>query len=252
MAQVDAIILGGGTIKDPAFREAAGVDCKSLIDLRGKPMIQWVAEALKASGAIDSVAAVGPACLSDTGLAEVADHIVLERGHEVDDLLAGMDALPDAEHILMVSSDTPLLTPDSIDDLVSNAPVADIVYPSVEKAHIMSQFGDRKWVFVRTREGEMTGSSTVLFRPSAFRDHEDTVRKVFDARRSVADLVKMWGVELALKFALGQLSLKDIEQRISEVLEIKGRSYVSIYPELAFDVDKPSDIALAEERLADR
>lgn len=252
MAKVGAIILGGGTITEPTFREAAGVDCKSLIDLRGRPMIQWVAEALKASGAIGSVAAVGPECLRDSGLSEVADYILPDRGHEVDNLLSGMDALPDAEHIMMVSSDTPLLTPESVDDLVLNAPVADIVYPSVEKAEVMAQFGERKWVFVRTHEGEFTGSSTVLFRPSAFRDHEDTLRKVFDARRDVMALVRMWGVGFALKFAMGQLSLRDVEKKISETLNVDGRSYVSAYAELAFDVDKPSDITLAEKCLGGR
>lgn len=252
MAKVDAVILGGGTITDPSFRNAAGADCKSLIDLHGKPMIRWVAEALRASESIGEIAAVGPACLAETSLSEVADHIVEERSHEVDNLLAAVDALSDGERVLMVSSDAALLTPAAVDDLVLNAPDADIVYPSVEKAQITAQFGDRKWVFVRTREGEFTGSSTVLFRPSAFRDNEETLRKVFDARRDVTALVKMWGVGFALKFALGQLSLRDAEQRISEVLDVEGRSYVSAFPELAFDVDKASDIALAQERLADR
>jgi len=252
MPRVDAVIIGGGTISDPELREAAGVDSKSLIMLKGKPMIEWVASALKASDSIGSIAAVGPPSLADSDLAGIVDHVLPEREHEVDNLLAGMDAMPDADRILMVSGDTPLLTPEAVNDLLRNAPVADIVYPSVEKAAIMAQFGDRKWVFVRTREGEMTGSSTVLFRPAAFRDHEDTLRKVFDARRSVAALVQMWGITFAVKFALGQLSLRDVEERISEVLNVEGRSYVSSYPELAFDVDKPSDITLAEQRLSSR
>lgn len=252
MPKVDAVIIGGGTISDPAFREAAGAACKSLILLRDKPMIQWVAEALKASDSIGTLAVVGPPSLAESELAGIADHILTEREHEVDNLLAGMDAMPHADRILMVSGDTPLLTPEAVDDLVLNAPLADIVYPSVEKSPIVEQFGNRKWTFVRMQEGEITGSSVVLFRPAAFRDHEDTLRKVFDARRSVADLVKMWGIGFALKFALGQLSLKDAERRISEVLDVDGRSYLSAYPELAFDVDKASDIALADERLAAR
>ena len=252
MAKVDAIIIGGGTISDPAFRAAAGVDCKSLISISGKPMIYWVAKALKETPGIGSVVAIGPQTLLETELIDVADHVLLEGEHEVVNLLRGMDAIPESERALMVSGDTPLLTPEAVSDLIENAPEADIVYPTVGKDAIMSQFPDRKWIYIKALEGEFTGSSTVMFKPDVFRQHQDTLKKVFDARRSVADLVKMWGIGFALKFALGQLSLKDAERRISEVLNVNGRAYISEYPELAFDVDKASDIALAEARLSER
>mgnify|MGYP001049617915 CR=1 FL=1 len=249
MAKIGAVIIGGGTISDPMFREAAGADCKSLITLHDKLMIQWIAEAVKASDSVGEVAVVGPACLADGAMAQVADHVLPEEAHEVDSLLAAVDALDDPDRVLMVSGDTPLLTPEAVDDLVLNAPKADIVYPSVDKSSVMGRFADRKWAFIRTCEGEFVGSSTVLFRPTAFRHHEDMLRRVFDARSDVMALVKMLGIGFALKFAMGQLSIRDMERRISEVLSVEGRSYVSAYPELAFDVDRPSDIALAEEAL---
>lgn len=245
MPKVDAIVLAGGTITDPEFRSAAGVDCKSLLILNGKPMAHWVVQALQSAESISSVVVVGPKNLRDALECEVLD----EGDHEVENLTRGMDALPDAEQILMVSSDMPLLSPRAIDDFVLNSPRADIVYPTIGKAEIVAEFPDRKWVFIRAKEGEFTGSSAVMFRPDAFRDHMDALRKVFDSRRSVAALVSMWGIGFALKFALGQLSLKDAERRISEVLNVNGRAYVSAYPELAFDVDHCCDIAIAERRL---
>lgn len=247
MSKVDAIILAGGVIHDEEFRAAAGVDCKSLLMLNGKPMAQWVVQALESAESIGSVVVVGPEELRN---ALDGANVLVEGSHEVENLTKGMDAMPDAERILMVSSDMPLLSPRAIDDFVLNSPEADIVYPTIGKEAIMCEFPDRKWTFIRAKEGEFTGSSAVMFRPDAFRDHMDTLRKVFDSRRSVAALVQMWGIGFALKFALGQLSLKDAEQRISEVLDVSGRAYVSAYPELAFDVDHASDIALAERKLS--
>ena len=249
MSKVDAIVLGGGTITDPEFKAAAGVDCKSLLMLNGKPMAQWVVQALQSAETIGSVVVVGPESLEN---ALDGAKFLAEGSHEIENLTKGMDAMPDAERILMVSSDTPLLSPQAIDDFVLNCPEADIVYPTIGKEEITAEFPDRKWVFIRAKEGEFTGSSAVLFRPDAFRDHMDTLRMVFDSRRSVAALVKMWGFSFALKFALGQLSLKDAERRISEVLNVNGRAYVSRYAELAFDVDHASDIALAEQRLSEQ
>jgi len=249
MPKADAIVLAGGTITDPEFRAAAGVDCKSLLPLNGKPMAQWVVQALNSSQSIGSVVVVGPEELRDA----LPDCAVLTEGtHEVENLTRGMDAFPDAERIVMVTSDMPLLSPQAIDDLTQNTPEADIVYPTIGREAIMAEFPDRKWTFIRAKEGDFTGSSAVMFRPDAFRDHVDTLRKVFDSRRSVAALVKMWGMNFALKFALGQLSLKDAERRISEVLNVNGRAYVSSYPELAFDVDHASDIEIAESRLNGR
>lgn len=250
MTKVDAIVIGGGRITDSALREAAGVDCKSLISLHGKPMIHWVVDALRAAKSVGSVVVVGPECLVDSELSHNADCVLPEEDHEIENLMKGMAALPDSERILMVASDMPLLTPQAIDDLVQNAPDADVVYPTIGKQHVLAEFPDRKWVFVRAQEGEFTGSSAVIFQPQVFRQHNDILRKVFDSRRSVADLVRIWGVGFAVKFALGQLSLKDAERRISEVLKISGRTYISRYPELAFDVDKASDVTLAEERVA--
>jgi len=252
MTKVDGIIIASGTISDPGFRSAAGVDCKSLISLNGKPMVQWVAEALKSAQTIGSVVAIGPPVIAEMEVARLAEQVLPEEAHEVDNLMRGMDVLPDAERILMVTSDMPLLTPEAIDDFILNAPDADIVYPTVAKEDVLAQFPDRKWVFAKAKEGEFTGSSAFMFCPESLRSNRETLRKVFDSRRSVADLVRMWGLGFALKFALGQLSLSDAERHISEVLGINGRAYISHYPELAFDVDKVADISLAEERLKDR
>jgi len=247
MAKVDAIVLAGGTINDPEFKAAAGVDCKSLLILNGKPMAHWVVQALESAESIRSVVVVGPEELRN---ALDGATVLVEGCHEVENLTKGMDAMPDAERILMVSGDMPLLSPRAIDDFVFNSPEADIVYPTIDKQEIMAEFPDRKWIFIRAKEGEFTGSSAVMFRPEVLRLHMDAMRKVLDARRSVGALVQMWGIGFALKFALGQLSLKDAENRISEVLNVNGRAYVSPYPELAFDVDHASDIRTAEDRLS--
>lgn len=249
MAKVDAVIIAGGTIGSPELRAAAGVDCKSLILIHGKPMAYWVVKALRDTACIGSVVVVGNRCLAEAAVSEIADHVLTEESHEVENLIKGVDALDNPERILMVSGDTPLLTPDCVADLVQNAPDADVVFPTVEKTAVVTAFPDKRWMFARTTEGEFTGSSSVVFRPEVFREHKETVIKVFNARRSAADLVALWGASFAFKFALGRLSIADMEEHISKTMGIDARSYVSRYAELAFDVDRASDIVLAEERL---
>ena len=94
-AGTDAIVLAGGTIRDPEFREAVGVDCRALVQILGKPMVVWVVQALKRSGHINRVVVLGRHELCGTELPGLADAILAEGVDEVDNLFKGLDALPE-------------------------------------------------------------------------------------------------------------------------------------------------------------
>ena len=49
---------------------------------------------------------------------------------------------------------------------------------------------------------------------------------------------------------VGRLSISYIEQRFSELLNIKAVAVISPFPQLANDVDKPSDIEMVEKYLS--
>jgi hypothetical protein len=53
-----------------------------------------------------------------------------------------------------------------------------------------------------------------------------------------------------VKFLTKQLSLRELEQRASEILGHSGVIIISPYPELSNDIDKPSDLQLAEKTIA--
>ena len=251
--QADAVILAGGTIKNPDFRQAVGVDCRALVSILGRPMVVWVAEALKASRTINRVVVMGRPALRDTAVAGIADAIVEEGVDEVDNLFRGIAALPGAQHVLLVSADLPLLTPEAIDDFIEGAPTdAEVVFPVCERADIERDFPGRKWVFVGTPEGHYTGSSCFLFHPEPVVEHREWVQRVFDARRSVWKLITMWGKRFTLKALFHQVRLEDAAARVSELLGIRGGVYVTHFTELCMDVDKASDVAFVEERLQQR
>lgn len=251
--RVAAIVLAGGTIRDPRFRAAVGTEAKAFIDLLGKPMVQWTAEALKSASRIGSVAIVGSPKLEATALPRVVDHLVWEGTDEVDNLFRALELLPSATRVLMVSGDLPLLTPQAVNDLVDHAPSgADVIFPVCARPRIEREFPDRKWVFVKLADGAFTGSAGFLFRPEAVRAQRKWVQKVFDARRSVPRLAAMWGWWFLLRVLLRQATLAEVETRVSEVLALRGRAYLTPYPDLCMDVDKPSDVEIARARLASR
>ena len=249
----DAIVLAGGTIRDEAFRTAVGVERRPLIPLLGKPLAQWVVEALRASRHIGRVAVISRSDLRDTSVAPLVDAFVDEGADEVDNLYRGIAALPNAERIVTVASDLVLLTPEALDDFIEHAPPdADVVFPVCEKGSIRPELAGHEWVYIATPDGSFTGASCFLLNPQALLERPEWIQRVFDARRSNRELMRMWGLWFLLKALLRRVTLAQAEAHISKVVGLRGRTYVSQFAEMCVDVDRLSDVALVEKELRRR
>jgi molybdopterin-guanine dinucleotide biosynthesis protein A len=243
----DAVVIAGGTIEDPRFRRAVGVERKAEIPLLGRPLVEWAIEGLCSAPSVRRIVVVGAPEIATPSLWDAVDAVVPEGAGAVENLMRGLDALPGAESVLMVSGDLPLIYRESLEDLLATAPAADVVFPIVERAVVRSAFPARRWVCAHAAgSGDFTGAAVLLFRPEALRQRRRWAERLFAARRSLFDLVRMWGAGLALKYLLRMLTLAEAEERVSEVLELHARAYSSRYPELAMDVDQASDLPLCE------
>src|SRR5262245_54319010 len=102
----DALIMAGGRIAG-VFARAAGTDVKALVPVHGKPVVQWVAEALLATPAIGRVAVVGPEAAQVA--AGEACLWARERGAAIANLEAGLERLrPGGEgRVLLCGTDAP-------------------------------------------------------------------------------------------------------------------------------------------------
>src|SRR5690606_13977281 len=110
-AMMDAIVLAGGKASpgDPLFAEANGAP-KSLIPIAGKPMVQWVLDALCGAASIDFIVVVGlqpddsfritrpHAFLPDAGS-------LLANIHQAAQFLEELH--PDQSHMVSLSADIP-------------------------------------------------------------------------------------------------------------------------------------------------
>jgi molybdopterin-guanine dinucleotide biosynthesis protein A len=251
---VDAIILAGGAIETERF---PGLDPhvtrKALIPLLGKPMVEWVAQGLRTCPRIGRIGIVGHPSVDTPAVRALSAAVVPEAGGIVANLRAGLEALPDARRVLTLSGDLPLLTRAALEDLFREAPAADIVFPYIEQADILRDFPDRVWVFSRTPEGAFTGCSAALFRPAALLANWRWVEEFLNARRrSPLALAMIVGPSFALKYLFHRLRVADVEKKLSSLLHVVGRGYQSRFSELAMDIDKSSDIPLAERILEQR
>lgn len=275
----DAVILAGGTIPDREadFREAVGVNCKSLIPLHGRIMVAWVIEALKGAEKINRVAVVGPPELQEHPDCAAADLVLEEAAGRSENLFLALEAFPDAQRILMVTSDMPLATPDMYDDLLDHFPSeVDIGYVLVPIQAVLDSYADRpppppdekgrqmpNWVTLALRDGKFTGTACLLIKPQAARESQAFIKGIFDDRemgnvirtlRPVFGLPFLIRAGLVFKYpSLGWLlSIGDIERKLSSSLGVLSRCHVSPHAELAFDVDHVTDVPIAEGVLKQR
>lgn len=80
----------------------------------------------------------------------------------------------------------------------------------------------------------------------------DKARAFVEKRKSPIGLAKLVGWRFLVKFLLRLVTLKETEERVSRIFGIKGAVIISPFPEVGIDVDKPSDLALVREKIAQR
>lgn len=242
-----ALVLAGGS--NTQFGEKA-VN-KALLNINGRPMVDYVVEALDGSRYIDQIMLVG--------LPELVQYVSYSRcrvipadGDLIDNLLDGLKEVSDDELVLIASSDIPMLTTAAVDDFIAEAlqREAAIYYPIVSKEVTERRFPGVKRTYVRLREGVYTGGNLLLIYPEIINRIIPIARYAVAKRKQPLQMCRLLGWQFVLRLLLGRLSLGEAQQRVSEILELPVMAVVSEYAEIGTDVDKPSDLELAVESLA--
>jgi CTP:molybdopterin cytidylyltransferase MocA len=251
---MDALVLAGGELETERFTGLdPSVRRKAQIPVLGRPMVEWTVAAVRSCTGVKRIVVVGDESLATRELRDLNASVVPEGAGIADNLRAGLAALPGAAGVIAVSADLPLVTRAGLEDLMTNAPAADVVFPYVERKEIIAAFPDREWIFAQTPEGAFTGGAAGLFRCEPVLANWNWVEQLLEARRkSVLGLAAMIGPVFAVKYLLHRLRVADVERKLSALLHLEGRGYCTCFAELAMDVDKFSDVALVEDVLRAR
>src|SRR5579871_5068630 len=136
----DAVILAGGRATD-AMAARTGTPLRALFPYRGKPFVQWVFEALRASDRIARIAVIGPPELAQTPGMAGADLLLRERDTIVANLFAALESLDPRGRVLITACDNPLLTTAIFDDFLARVPrEAAVAYPVLRHRTFLERF----------------------------------------------------------------------------------------------------------------
>lgn len=253
-ARVHALVFAGGKT-GPAFAAAAGVvdapGGRSLADINGQPMVEYVLQALQQAESVDRVILVAPSGFPDQ---PNADELLYADADLVGNIAVGLARCTGAAHVLLVTADIPFLTPEAIDDYVRVCLEAnvDVCYAAIPAEECEKRFPGMRRTYLRTRAGVFTGGNVVLQRTAVF-DRQAAMLRVARARRkSPAFLAKMIGWGNLLKLLTRRLELEDIAEAASRLIGVRCKLVVTPWAELGSDVDKPDDLVLARSILKPR
>ncbi|TLM81245.1 MAG: hypothetical protein FDZ75_08000, partial [Actinobacteria bacterium] len=181
--KVDAMVLGGGdgAVIDP------DAPFKGMVPIAGKPMIEWVVDALRASETIAEVAVVVPTAESLGSWADKVDKLVISDADFIDNTIAGLSALNSGRHVYCATGDIPALTAAAVNDFVyrSLQTGADITYPLVRAEEMARQFPGSERTFVKVDGVKVTGGNCMLLAPGIVQRNRDIGQRLFDTRKSI-------------------------------------------------------------------
>lgn len=231
-------MLAGGRPEDPLAKRFA-VPAKTLVPYRGRPLVEYTLKALAQAGL--GLIYVGPqAALSPEPRVSLPD-----RGGMLENLEA---ALPEAqgEKVLVATGDMPFLTPEAVRYVLEQAPSAALVYCAVPKEAIEGRFPNMRRTYARLREGSFTGGNLILLDKALFATALPLAKKAVALRKNPLALAQMVGVGTVVKLILGNLTIADLERRVSRILGLPARALVAPYAEIGVDLDKEEDLVWLE------
>jgi molybdopterin-guanine dinucleotide biosynthesis protein A len=246
-----AIILAGGGAKVDAFAEQHGAINKALININGKPMFEYVFDAITASSRIKDVVIVGP--VEDFGkYVRPGVTVVPDSGDITDNCLTGIRSLPkDGRRVVLLTSDIPLITTEILDRYIDQVAVmeGDLFYPLISQQTNEARFPGMKRTYARLREGVFTGGNIMVLDPVIAEPIAAVVKKLVEKRKNPLAMASVAGPFTLLRLAAGTLSIAQAERRVSQILHCRAVVVLCGFAEIGTDVDKESDLALAEAAL---
>ena len=256
---MDAIVTAGGTPlpEEPLYDATRGTP-KALVDVAGKPMVQWVLDALTESTSIDNVIIVGLTEKSGLRCGKKM-YFVPNQGKMVENLQAGarkvMEINEKAEYAVLVASDIPAITAEMVDWEVNTALETrlDVYYNIIQREVMEKRFPGSKRTWTKLKDMQICGGDLNVARLSLLTTNEtDMWEKITASRKSPFKQAALIGFDTAFLLLTGQLTLKMAETNIMNRLHITGKAVVCPYAEVGMDVDKPHQLEIMREDLKKR
>ena len=241
---MDVIILAGGGAEEGPLAELTHGKPKSMLEIAGKPMVQWVLDAINHAPSINNVALIG---LDDSSQLNCNKPMITlpDLGSLMANIQQGaqtfQDLHPQESHILSISADIPAITSEIIEAMIKEYAgfKYDIYYSVVERQEMEKRFPGSKRTYIKVKDGEVCGGDLNCYSKRAALDPKAIWKDLIRLRKSPLKQTAMIGLDTLMLLLLRQLTLDEAADRVCRRLGITGKALRVPFAEIGMDVDKP-------------
>ena len=252
---MDAIVTAGGIPQpqDPLYTYSNG-DSKALIDMAGKPMIQWVLDALGDAQQVDNVIVIGLTAKSNVTCKKPL-HFISNQGRMLANIVAGVNKSLEldkkSKYVLIVSSDIPTIKPEMVDWLIDTCMETkdDLYYGVCPKDVMEMRFPGSKRTYTHLKGMDVCGADINVSHVRNATEHLEIWESLIGSRKSPLKQASMIGFGTLFKLFTRQLTLEEAVEHVTGRIGISGRAIVWEYAEPCMDVDKPHQLELLRDDL---
>ena len=252
---MDAIVTAGGIPQpeDPLYTYSHG-DSKALVDLAGKPMIQWVLDALGDAKHVDNVIVIGLSSKSGVTCKKPI-YYLSNQGRMLSNIVTGvhksLELNKKNKYVLIVSSDIPTLKSEMVDWLIEKCSETkdDLYYGVCNKEVMEARFPGSKRTYTKLKDMELCGADMHVSHVSMATEHLDMWEQLIGNRKSPLKQARIIGLGTFFQVFTKSITLDDLVAKVSSRIGIKGRAIQFPYAEPCMDVDKPHQLEMLREDL---
>jgi CTP:molybdopterin cytidylyltransferase MocA len=255
-----ALVLAGSRGAADPVAAHCGVRHKALAPVAGTPMLGHVLRSLAASRHVGPIVL----CIEDAAMvdavAEAADLRAAGRLSTIApgaspslSVAAAIERLPSPWPLLVTTADHPLLTTAMVDHFCTAAPAeADVAVALAPASLIRRAHPGAVRTFYRLGREAYSGCNLFAFRTARGARVAAFWAEMERHRKQPWRLIAAIGPLTLLRFVLRLLDVETAETLLSRRTGATVRLVEMPFAEAAIDVDKPADLALAEEILRHR
>jgi GTP:adenosylcobinamide-phosphate guanylyltransferase len=229
-------------------------DSKALVDVAGKPMIQWVLDALSEAKLVDNVIIIGLSPKSGITCKKPL-HYISNQGRMLANIVAGVNKVleltPKTEYVLVVSSDIPGIDAGMVDWLIETCMQTkeDIYYGVIPREVMETRYPGSNRTYTKLKDIQLCGADMHITHVSMATEHLDMWEELIGNRKSPLRQAATIGLGTLIKVATRSITLDDLVVTVTKRLGITGRPIIWDHAEPGMDVDKPHQLEILREDL---
>jgi GTP:adenosylcobinamide-phosphate guanylyltransferase len=253
-----ALVLAGTRPGGDSFAAAHAVSAKALIPVAGEPMVGRVAHSLLACPSIGRIILLAQQLepLRSGPLAWIQSEpriSLAESGGGIASSIAAYAGSAQAPFPLFVTTaDHALLTSEMVATFLAGTDGADVSVGLVERRTLEAAYPHNRRTWLRFSDGDYSGANLFALRTEAARAALELWSSVEQDRKKTRKLMLRFGPMLAFRALTRTISLDKAIAKVAARLDFTARAIRLPFAEAAIDVDKPSDLELAEQILRGR